>query len=166
MPSFWLDADALIRPNRDGFYSLQLVPTFWQFLERKANEGVIAIPRRVYQELADYGDNLADWVSARQQSGLFVDPDQDVSVAMTRVSDYVVQNYQGYKAQEFLGGADPWVIAHAVADGGSTIVTYESRVSLSSQTPKIPNIAQAFQVQTVNLFRMLQMMGATLEFRG
>lgn len=66
MPSFWLDADALIRPNREGFYSLQLVPSFWELLEQKANEGIIAIPRSVYQELSHYGDNLADWVNARQ----------------------------------------------------------------------------------------------------
>lgn len=85
---------------------------------------------------------------------------------MTRVSDYVIQNYQGHKAQEFLGGADPWVIAHAMADVGSTIVSYESRVSLSSQTPKIPNIAQAFKLETVNLFRMFQLMGVVLKFRN
>lgn len=165
MPEYWLDADVFITPNRQGFYSLDLAPSYWEMLEKKASDGILASPMRVYQELADHGDNLSAWAINRRDSGLFVAEDQDVQAAMTRVADYVVQNYQGHKAQEFLGGADPWVIAHALSDN-SIVVTYESRVNMASQTPKVPNVAQAFQVRTVNLYRMLQTLGVSLEFRG
>lgn len=165
MPEYWLDANVLIRPNREGFYSLQLAPTFWQLLERKAAEGILGVPMRVYQEIADYGDNLSAWADERRNSGMFVVEDRNVQSEMTRVADYVTQNYPAHKAQQFLGGADPWVIAHAIADN-SIVVSYESRVDMSSQTPKIPNVAQAFQIRTVSLYRMLQTLGAVLEFRG
>ncbi len=165
MPGYWLDADVFISPNRLGFYSLDLAPSFWQMLEQKSAEGILASPMRVYQELADYGDNLAAWAIERRDSGLFVLEDQDVQAVMTRVADYVIQNYQGHKAQEFLGGADPWVIAHALADN-SVVVTFESRVNMASQTPKVPNVAQAFEVRTINLYTMLQTLGIALEFRG
>ncbi|MCH8282335.1 MAG: DUF4411 family protein [Chloroflexi bacterium] len=165
MADFWLDAGVFIRPNRDGFYSLQLVPTFWQMLVQKAAEGTLASPMRVYQEIADYGDNLSAWANDHRDSGLFVVADQNVQAKFTQVADYVTQNYSGHKAQEFLGGADPWVIAHALADN-STIVGYESRVDISSQTPKIPNVAQAFQIRTVSLYQMIQTLGVVLEFRG
>ena len=121
MVDLWLDAGAFIRPNRDGFYSLDLAPTFWQMLEQRGNEGLIANPMRVYQELANYGDSLADWAKERRDLGLFVVPDQNGQAEFTRVADYVTQNYQGHKAQKFFGVADPCVIAHAMA-GNSTVV--------------------------------------------
>ena len=165
MPTFWLDANVYIRPHREGFYSFGLAPTFWQLLEQKANEGVIASPRQVYTELAGFGDNLADWVIARQNSSLFVDASQLVQESVTRVADYIMQNYRGHRAEEFLGGADPWVIAHAIADNG-IVVTYETRRDLTAQTPKIPNVCQAFRVRCVTLYQMLQELGIVLEFKG
>lgn len=131
MPEYWLDADVFISPNRQGFYSLDLAPSYWELLERKASDGILASPMRVYQELVDHGDNLSDWATDRRDSGLFIEEYQDVQAAMTRVADYVIQNYQGHKAQEFLGGADPWVIAYALSDN-SIAVTYESRVNVAS----------------------------------
>ena len=131
MPEYWLDADVFISPNRQGFYSLDLAPSYWELLERKASDGILASPMRVYQELVDHGDSLSAWATDRRDSGLFIEEDQDVQAAMTRVADYVIQNYQGHKAQESLGGADPWVIAHALSDN-SIAVTYESRVNVAS----------------------------------
>ena len=165
MADYWLDADIFIRPNRQGFYSLDLAPSYWEMLEQKAAEGILSSPMRVYQELADFGDNFSAWAVARRDSGLFVSEDQNVQAEMTRIADYVVQNYRGHKAQEFLGGADPWVIAHALADN-SIVVSFESRVNMASQTPKVPNIAQAFQVRTIDLHAMFQALGVAPEFRG
>ena len=165
MPDFCVDANTFIRPYREGFYSFQLAPTFWQLLDEKAATGVIASPRRVYQELADYDDNLANWAIERRASGLFVDPVQEVQEAFTPVADYVKENYRGRKSGEFLGGADPWVIAQAIADN-AVIVSYETRVSLDAQTPKIPNVAQAFGIRTINLYQMLQTLGAEITFRS
>ena len=164
MADFWLDANIYIRPHRDGFYGFPLAPTFWEMLEQKAIAGIIASPRRVYQELADYGDALADWAAARRDTPLFVAPGPAVQAQLTRIADYVRGNYPGRKAAEFLGGADPWVIAHAMADNG-VIVSFESRVSIDSQTPKIPNVAQAFQIRTLSRYQMLRLMGVEILFR-
>lgn len=101
MADFWLDANIYIRPHRDGFYGFPLAPTFWEMLEQKAVAGIIASPRRVYQELADYGDALADWATARRDTPLFVDPGSAVQAQLTQVADYVRGNYPGRKAAEF-----------------------------------------------------------------
>lgn len=164
MPAFWLDTSVLIRPNREGFYSFALAPTFWETIQRRSANGELSIPREVCNELINRGDDLASWAEERENSGLFVDPDQSVQDSLTQVSDYVVANYIDHRAQEFLGGADPWVIAHAIVDG-ARIVTYETSVDLTSTYPKIPNVARAFHIQSVNLFRMLQMLNITVEFR-
>lgn len=164
MADFWLDSDIFIRPHRDGFYGFQLAPAFWGLLEQKAAEGVVVSPRPVYQELADYGDALADWVTARRDTPLFVEPGPAAQAQLTRVADYVRENYPGRKAAEFLGGADPWVIAHTLADN-AVIVSFENRVNIDSQTPKIPNVVQAFQIRTISLYQMPRLMGVEILFR-
>ena len=164
MADFWLDANIYIRPRRDGFYGFPLAPTFWEMLEQKAVAGITASPRRVYQELADYGDALADWAAARRGTPLFVDPGPADQAQLTQVADYVRGNYPGRKAAEFLGGADPWVIAHAMAYNG-VVVSFENRVIIDSQTPKIPNVAQAFQIRTLSRYQMLRQMGVEILFR-
>ena len=164
MADFCLDTGVFIRPHREGFYGFPLAPTFWEMLEQKAVAGIIASPRRVYQELADYGDALADWAIARRDTPLFVAPGPAVQAQLTRVADYVRGNYPGRKAAEFLGGADPWVVAHAIADN-AVIVSFEHRASIDAQTPKIPNVAQAFQIRTISLYQMLRLLGAEILFR-
>ena len=165
MPAFWLDANVFITPNRLEYYSFELAPTFWQLLEQKANDGILASPTRVYDELVRRGDDLAKWAKARQNTSLFVEPDQSVQKAFTAVADYVMNNYQYHRAEEFLGGADPWVIAHAMVDNAK-VVTYETKRSLIAQEPKIPNVCQAFEVIPITLFEMFRELSITLEFRG
>lgn len=164
MADFCLDTGVFIRPHRDGFYGFQLAPTFWEMLKEKAAAGVVVSPRQVYQELADYGDALTDWVTARRETPLFAEPGPATQGNLTRVADYVSGNYPGRKAAEFLGGADPWVIAQAITDN-AVIVSFENRSSIDAQTPKIPNVAQAFQVRTISLYQMLRLMDVEVLFR-
>jgi len=163
MARFWLDANVFIRPQREGFYGLRLAPSFWRLIEDRSALGTLASPRQVFVELANFMDELSAWANERRDSGLFVDPSQEDQENLTKVADYVNQNYPGRKAAEFLGGADPWVIAHAITDAG-IIVSFESRVSIDSQTPKVPNVAQAFHIETITLYRMLQLLNTSIEF--
>lgn len=165
MVDFWLDSGVFIAPSREGYYDFDLAPTYWQFLERKADEGVMASIRKVCDELLRRRDNLSNWVDARRYSSLFQDPDEQVQNEYTRVADYVMANYRQHRAEEFLGGADPWLIAHAIASEGE-IVTYEHRGSLDSQQVRIPNVSQAFNVTSISLFEMFRELKIEIEFKG
>lgn len=68
MAGYWLDTMVFISPNQEGYYSLDLAPTFWQLLEQKANDGVLASTRKVCDELIRIRDNLSSWVDARKNS--------------------------------------------------------------------------------------------------
>jgi len=61
--------------------------------------------------------------------------------------------------------ADPWLIATAVVYG-FTIVTFEKYVKANannpSGVPKIPNVAEHFQVRTIDLFQMIRNLGIKL----
>ncbi|MFH1002644.1 MAG: DUF4411 family protein, partial [Chloroflexota bacterium] len=63
------------------------------------------------------------------------------------------KNYADFWVHKFLGGADPWVIAHARALGGR-IVTFEKPEPYSKK-PKIPDVAALFDIKCISLWDML-----------
>jgi len=171
MPEFWLDSNSLITPYRN-YYAFDIVPAFWAFLERKGREGIIASCHNVYVELEDglkksrkgeEEDDLLKWAKIQRGRGFFVSPDESVQVFLGKISDYVNGRYPPQHAQKFLRGADPWVIAHAKAQGGK-VVTIEVPVDSSSKKPKIPNVCTKFGVEAVNIFKVLRVLNASLAY--
>ncbi|UCH86292.1 MAG: DUF4411 family protein [Dehalococcoidia bacterium] len=143
MPDFWLDADVFIR-SKNEFYAFDIAPAFWDFLDQKADEGIIASSSLVYDELhSETSDELSNWADARKDT-LFIEPDADVQAACQEIADHVEAKYSLPQAAGFLKGADPWLVAHAKAHGG-TIVTFEE-ARPNSQTPKIPDLCTAFNL--------------------
>ena len=47
----------------------------------------------------------------------------------------------------------------------TTWYPFENRASIDAQTPKIPNVAQAFQIRTISRYQMLRLMGVEILFR-
>ena len=156
MPDYWLDSDALMRP-KDGPYSFQLVPQFWRFIEERAAQGVIASSVLVYREIckAHESDPLRAWAEARPGPPLFREPSEAVQRCLGQIADFVNANYRPEFAAKFLGGADPWLIAHAKTEGGK-VVTFEALVGPNAKEPKIPNVCRAFGVSdSINTYQML-----------
>ena len=59
-----------------------------------------------------------------------------------------------------MDGADPWVIAHAIAHGG-VVVTFEARAPVNSQQVKIPNVCQHFHMRCITTYQMLRELGVS-----
>jgi hypothetical protein len=151
-----MDADSLMQP-KDGPYKIERVPSFWEFIEAKAAAGIIASSVFVYREICDayQGDPLRIWAEARAGTPLFREPSDDVQCCMNEVADYVNGNYEPEQAQLFLAKADPWLIAHAKADGG-TVVTFEALVGPGAKIVKIPNVCRALGLgDPINTYQML-----------
>jgi hypothetical protein len=96
-----------------------------------------------------YGDALAKWVKTRKQKGLCVHATNPVQLEFRKVADYVDTTYSRPKSEEFLSGADPWVVAHTLHLPG-TVVTQES----------IPIVCQHFGIECVDTFQMLEWLKA------
>ena len=160
MPDYWLDSDTLIRPYRE--LTFDWLPSLWTTLREKGVERVIASSAYVYEELKDGDDALAEWATECQGFGLWVPADESVQHAYSAIADYVVQ-HQTYSPEHkatFLGKADAWIIAHALACGGR-VVTFEAPQPLSAR-PKIPDVAGNFGVDCLTLHEMLREMGVRI----
>jgi len=161
---YWLDANVLIEA-KDGLYSFEIAGQFWIFLEEQASAGTICSSVQVYAEIMRWEgseDALMKWAKPRRNSGLFCTPGRVVQDKMREIGDYVIKTYDKRPAAvgKFLGGADPWIIAHAICDGG-TVVSHEARLDKAALVPKIPNVCHAFGVGCISLPAMLK----TLKFR-
>lgn len=162
MGRFWIDADALIQA-KDGFYSFEIAAEFWVFLEEQAAKSTLSSSMQVYGEIMRYEDKndpLIKWARPRKSSpGLFCTPDKDVQAACGVVGDHVVKKYfkRPGAVAEFLGGADPWIIAHALCDGGKgTVVSHEARLDQNALRPKIPNVCHDLGIGCIGLPTMLK----------
>lgn len=166
MPDFWLDADSLIAAHR-GAYRFSFNPPFWNFLEMKAQEGILGSPQIVFDdEIASTNkieekDSLELW--ARELKGiLFLPPTDSVQVEYAKVVNYIQTcgKYTNPNTAKCLSGADPWLVAYAMALGGK-IVTFEASAP-KSKDPKIPDVANEFGIKCINLWDMLEV----LKFRN
>ena len=160
MVDYWLDSNVFIE-GKKGPYGFDIAPRFWTMIDELTDDGRISCPAMVYDELSDTQDDLADWAQNRRVSGLFVQPAPDVQEAYRAVVEHVMQRYPDNQARRrFLNRADPWVIAHAIARGG-TVVSMEGRDPSVSQQVKIPNACGHFSVQCVNTYQMLRELGVS-----
>ena len=160
MPDYWLDSDTLIRPNRE--LTFDWLPSLWAILRQKGAEGILASSVFVYEELKDGNDTLAEWAGECQSFGLWVPAGESVQRAYSAIADYVAQ-HQAYSPEHkatFLGKADAWIIAHALACGGR-VVTFEAPQPLSAR-PKIPDVAGNFGVGCLTLHEMLRELGVRI----
>jgi len=154
MTNYWLDADSLIQ-TKNGPYGFDIAPSFWIFIEQKMNEGIISSSIMVFGELENGDeDDLLIWARQQKENGHFIEPDAVVQTIFRQIATYVNQNYPQFQASAFLNGADPWMIAHAIAYGGS-VVTFEVPAP-SSKKPKIPDIAAQFGIATLNIYQMVR----------
>jgi len=160
MPFHWLDSNVFIQA-KNGPYSFGIAPTFWKWIVKSAEEGLIRSPQRVHQELKDYDDQLARWAKMNGLCGLFVNPDAAVLKCYGAIAVFVQKTYKPPQAKKFLSGADTFLVAHAMSNSG-TVVTHEVLVDASAADVKIPNVCENFSVKWKPAYEALEKLGLKL----
>lgn len=159
--AYVLDTSMLIDAKND-YYRFALCPGFWDWLEREAAAGQVLSIVKVRAEILEGQDELAAW--ARRQSPEFFRPEDTLAAqAMRRVSDWVqAGDFKDEAKRRFLAGADPYLIAYALAHG-HTVVTHEvSNAGNATQRNKvkIPAVCLGLTVPSEPAFPWLVRRGA------
>ena len=155
--AYLLDANVFIE-SKNRHYGFDFCPAFWEWLVAQNKHGVVYSVEKVGEELEAGTDLLATWASD-QGAEFFKRPDAALPRALASVAAWVMtQNYAPAAVQAFLGGADYYLIAHALAHGES-VVTHEVAAA-SVKKIKIPNVCAGLKVASVNPFEMLRREGA------
>lgn len=160
---YCLDTSVYIQAHRN-YYAFDLAPSFWKALEKLANDGIIISPVAVYSELTKGKDELSSW-SKRIKNKLFIEPDSFVNFALSDIANFTNSRYRdAHWVRDFLGGADPWVIAQAKAynlvvvtmEGQKTTEDIDKSSNLIIGRLKIPNICSHFGVKSISTYDLLR----------
>jgi hypothetical protein len=92
--------------------------------------------------------------------------DEETQTNFGTVANLVAELAAKMKAgavEEFLSGADPWLIAKAMTTG-ATVVTHESYHPDAKKKFLIPNVCKHFGVDWINTFEMLDTSRRGLSF--
>lgn len=160
---YCIDSSAFITAFRN-YYAFDLAPGFWKALASLGLNGLINCPIAVYHEIVNgrNNDELLEWMKENQKS-IFNEPDSDVSLSYAIVADFVNSHYRDqHWIGHFLDGADPWVIAQAMAKK-LVVVTLENKKITEELNEnrfvgkiKIPNVCQQFGIDCINTFEFLR----------
>jgi Domain of unknown function (DUF4411) len=153
---YLLDANTLIEA-KNRYYSMTICPGYWSWILQSYGQGVVASIETVGQELQQGNDDLAQW--AKQHSDLFWQVSDDATqAAFSEVATYVANSAAQMKpgaVEEFLAGADPWLIAKAMSTQDCVLVTHEQLNLQRKNKFIIPNVCQHFGVTWVDTFQVL-----------
>lgn len=154
--TYCLDANVLIQ-SWQKYYNPRLCPDYWNLLSQLGAQGVVFIPGEVQREILRTEDELADWLKT---SSIPVKP------INTKVTQCLGEIYGAHPSHQTLVDntkgrslADPWVIAHAMADN-AVVVTKEEKVTVANaKRIKIPNVCEAMAVRCIHDFEFLEELG-------
>ena len=158
--TYLLDANTLI-DAKNRYYQMGFCPGFWDWILQHWAAGTIASIKSIEAELRRGNDELADWVKTNAKIFL-AESDAGTQTIFGEVAAHVASMEATMKAgalNEFLGGADPWLIAKAKAMG-ATVVTNEHLDLRNRKKFLIPNVCRHFGVPYMNTFELLNQLQA------
>ncbi|WP_433588594.1 DUF4411 family protein [Pseudomonas koreensis] len=155
-----LDANTLIEA-KNRYYGMTICPGYWEWLLLKNRALTLASIAPVRDELTRGNDELAGW--ARENHGFFHSTtDQITQEAFSRIAELVAHQAPKMKVgamEDFLSGADPWLIAKAMTTG-ATVVTHEVLNYDAKRKFIIPNICEQLDIPFLNTFELLHRLEA------
>lgn len=150
-----LDANTLIEA-KNRYYGMNICPAYWQWLMLQNQALELASIVSVRDELTKGNDDLAQW--AKDNPAFFhTVSDEKTQAAYIQVAAHVAEQTGKMKVgalEEFLAGADPWLIAKALCTG-ATVVTHEVLNHDVKRKFIIPNVCEHFGVRYMNTFELL-----------
>lgn len=157
---YLLDANTLIEA-KNRYYHMAICPGYWQWLQQKSQSGEVASIDSVANELLRGNDELAEWVAGHQNLFLPVS-DAPTQHAFGTIAAHVAAESVRMKPgamEEFLAGADPWLVAKAMTTG-ATVVTHEAFNLETKKKFLIPNLCRHFNVRWMDTFQLLHALKA------
>lgn len=150
------------------YYPFDVVPGFWNWLDREHEKGTLCSTRLVFEEILNGKDNLVDWAKEREHSKWFESEESKiVQLSYIRVVEWVSnpqQNFSEPRQAEFLSGADPWIIAKAMSQN-ATVVTHEKLDLNTKKKIYIPVVCLGLGVAYTDIYSLMRKTGAKLELK-
>jgi hypothetical protein len=154
-----LDSNAFIEA-KNRYYAFDICPGYWDFVIKDFGCGNATSFTHVWTEIESGGDDLTAWMKGNLDKKQFYDCAKDAGVVSRyrSVSHYVTTAYSAKPnvISAFLDPsvADPWLVAFALAHGG-TVVTQETPKS-SGKKVSLVDVCDHFGVRHIDMIEFLR----------
>lgn len=163
---YLLDANVLITANRD-YYSMEMVPVFWEWLLYMAELGYVKMPIETLEEVRDGGgkvkkDALVTWLNREDvYESLALQEDADPVIVTEVIAKGYAADLDDTELEEV--GRDPFLVAYAAMDPGRRVVVSieVSAPSKKRANRRVPDVCHDNGISVCNTFSMLRALGFT-----
>ena len=151
---FCLDTNVFVQAW-NGYYAMDFFPDYWESFDRYAQKGIIFSTEEVKREISTIDDELNNWLSSR---GYFFKPIDE------KVQEYLEEVFKDERHHRLVDSvkgrskADPWVIAHALAEH-AIVVTKEESAPPNTSRIKIPNVCDDLGIEWINDYDLIRQLG-------
>ncbi len=165
-PTYLVDTSCLTQAYRQ-YYSFDIAPSFWEFIRKSFESGLLKCNDKVYDEIQKGGDDLADWLKTVGNKDAFVDTKIDAAILerygllMNWANDH--PNYNHIAKADFAAyeNADPWVVATAMQKG-LAVISQEISAPDAKRTIKLPDVCKQFHIRHIDTFSFLREAGFSM----
>lgn len=153
---YLVDANIFIQA-KNFYYAFEICPGFWDWLDQAVADDDVRSITKVYDELADGGDDLATWIKRRKGDGRFLGiTDSQTQMTFAQIATAVHKGpWREAAKANFLAKADPWLVAKAKVVG-ATVVTHEKADANALRRVPLPSICAQFGVHTIDTWALLR----------
>ena len=158
---YLLDANVLIDANM-YYYPIAQVPEVWNWLAAMGRQGIIKVPREIFDEVVkprpEEPDAVVAWLLAHQSDLLLVE-----QPSVNLVSHVTEEGYADDLTDVELEkiGRDPFLVAYALVDVTSRCVVSNeaSRPSQQRANRKVPDVCAGQGVRCIKVFDLIRELG-------
>lgn len=149
-----LDANVLIDANRD-YYPMDRVPEFWDWLVAMGQQGLVKIPREVYDKVTQADDALSRWLKQNRESLLLAEM-VDGDLIRRVIDEGYAPDLNDVEIEQI--NEDPFLVAYALADSEQrrVVSTERSRPRATRANRKVPDVCSGFGVLCHDTFRFIR----------
>ncbi|MEA3496687.1 MAG: DUF4411 family protein [Bacteroidota bacterium] len=136
------------------YYSPDFCSEYWEIIDELAKQGIVFITREVKKEIDKGDDNLRNWL--KDKSYIVKPIDESVQLNLKKL--YAKDKSHQYLANNIKNRsiADPWVIAHAMAENAIVVTKEYLSTSSNPQKVKIPDVCENMNVKWINDFDFIK----------
>ncbi len=152
METYCLDANFFIQAW-NKYYSPDFFPNYWEYIDSLGQQGRLFVSDAVKDEIGKKDDTLKVWLDSRPHL---------VKKRTPRVGQFLTQILGQHPTHKFLvsqtgrSAADPWVIAHAMAEGAVVVSKEERTLTPITNKIKIPDVCNNMGVRCIDDFGFIR----------
>jgi hypothetical protein len=145
-----MDCSSLLHAAKRA-YPQRRFPRLWTAIDNLISGGRLVMSIEAYRELEKKDDEVFDWAKGRKDI-LCREIDEAVQAEVIRLMGKYPRLVDTKKGKS---GADPFVMAHALAADPRLVVVSEERGG-SENSPKIPSVCALEGLRCIDLLRLIE----------